>query len=481
MAIYRVFDSSHTDRATVPDLVFSEMKFLQKAKVQPEASPRPAVAKKKRRKDHAQAKEGEISAFFTSTRPAPIEKDETTLPEHASVLESKGRSCDQLPVINNTAPTVELTDKAPYLGFGSRGPRHGSTSYASWSESNHAPSTTPAHLLVETDIPHSQRDSGLHGERYKPKMDEEVDQSKRPAPPPARKQGNKHISERFRVSSLVPSHNRTSRSHSHPQCSSSPRRLNLVDRAARFQSTDTAWSPSSMPPSMAPYVSEYIHPRRSPRDAQPEATANCDEHPPVESQNCSQNSGYQSTDGELQTSSDLERVLQRCNKIFHERRQAATSRRQHTEWIDPSYSIHSARQQHMRDSDLPTRRVPTVRFMDPPHQHPVLPNFTGPSIYEQQGQCLQPPPHSHMEEHVYQCPFPVEHGYSDDDGDEGTHGEHNWGGLFEEQTSYGLEARLVIPSGKEDFSASIGTGHPAELRPENDVVAPGFWRPNRLY
>ncbi|KAL7778948.1 hypothetical protein CFE70_008451 [Pyrenophora teres f. teres 0-1] len=178
------------------------MKFLQKEKVQPEANREPEVAKKKRKKDHAQTKEGEISAFFNATRPELTESDENTRPEHAAILDDKRRAYNQHPPINTTIPTVELTDKASYLGFESRRPRHGSTSYVSWSESIHAPSTTPARLPIEADTIHGQRDSDLRG-RYKRKTDREKDQSKRPAPPTARKQADDHIAERFRVPSLL--------------------------------------------------------------------------------------------------------------------------------------------------------------------------------------------------------------------------------------------------------------------------------------
>ncbi|CAE7202508.1 hypothetical protein PTTW11_09044 [Pyrenophora teres f. teres] len=477
-----LFNKGRTSTAVkgrgLPDLVFSEMKFLQKEKVQPEANREPEVAKKKRKKDHAQTKEGEISAFFNATRPELTESDENTRPEHAAILDDKRRAYNQHPPINTTIPTVELTDKASYLGFESRRPRHGSTSYVSWSESIHAPSTTPARLPIEADTIHGQRDSDLRG-RYKRKTDREKDQSKRPAPPTARKQADDHIAERFRVPSLVPSHNRTSRSHSYPQHSSSPRRMNLVDRSARFESTDTACSPLSMPPSM-PHASMDVRPTRpgrSPRDARQGVAANTDAYSPAESQNRSY-SDYGNDDGELQTSSDLERVLQQCNEIFHERRQAATPRRRHTEQIEPSHSRHSTRRQNMRDSHAPNRRVHTVRFADPPYQERTLPNSTGPSIYEQQTQYRQSPPHSYMEEDMYQSSYPMEHGYPDNN--ERTC-EPNWEGLSEEAISYGLEESFEILDGEEEFTASIGRGHPSDLRAENDVVAPGFWRPNKLY
>ncbi|KAJ4338852.1 hypothetical protein N0V95_007950 [Ascochyta clinopodiicola] len=50
----------------LPDLVFSKMGFLQNNRVENEHSAQVPDAKKKRKRDHTQTKEGDISAFFTS-------------------------------------------------------------------------------------------------------------------------------------------------------------------------------------------------------------------------------------------------------------------------------------------------------------------------------------------------------------------------------------------------------------------------------
>ncbi|EDU50896.1 predicted protein [Pyrenophora tritici-repentis Pt-1C-BFP] len=372
-----LFNKGRTSTAVkgrgLPDLVFSEMKFLQQEKVQSEANHRPGVAKKKRKKDHAQTKEEEISAFFNSIRPELTGRDGNTRPVHAAVFNDKRRTRNQHSVINTTIPTVELTNKGSYLGFGSRGPRHGSTSYVSWSDSNHVPSTTPARLPVEADTFHGQRDSELQ-RRYRPMKSAEKDQFKRPAPPTARMESKDHAAGRFRVSS------------------SSPRRLNLVDRSARFESSDIACSPSSMPPSM-PHASVDVRPARpgkSPRNARQEVTANADEHLPTDNQN------------------------------------------------------------------------------------------HGPSDYENDdAQYRQHRPHLYMDEDMYHNSYAIQLGYSDNN--QGRHNEDDWEGLFEEPISYELEEGPEILDGEEEFPAPIGRGHPSDPRPENDVVAPGFWRPNKLY
>ncbi|KAI4948730.1 hypothetical protein J4E86_008079 [Alternaria arbusti] len=95
----------------LPDLVFSEMKFLQQHKDEPEPVPRTEASKKKRKKDNEQMKEGEISAFFTSARPALVDKDTNTLPQHP-VPKAKRRRRDQSSADDTAIPTVEATGQA---------------------------------------------------------------------------------------------------------------------------------------------------------------------------------------------------------------------------------------------------------------------------------------------------------------------------------------------------------------------------------
>ncbi|KAG9381680.1 hypothetical protein A1F94_007334 [Pyrenophora tritici-repentis] len=84
-----------------------------------------------------------------------------------------------------------------------------------------------------------------------------------------------------------------------------------------------------------------------------------------------------------------------------------------------------------------------------------------------------------MDEDMYHNSYAIQLGYSDNN--QGRHNEDDWEGLFEEPISYELEEGPEILDGEEEFPAPIGRGHPSDPRPENDVVAPGFWRPNKLY
>ncbi|KAK5738546.1 hypothetical protein LTR17_005882 [Elasticomyces elasticus] len=120
--------------AGLPDLVFNEMRFLEKPK---DHQNRPAAEAERTttKKDSKRQQEEHISAYFAHTRPAEAG------PEVASLVtepppQQPSRTTHRRPGIQ---PPVDLPDK-PFLGFGSKGQHAnsketGPTSYYSWSES----------------------------------------------------------------------------------------------------------------------------------------------------------------------------------------------------------------------------------------------------------------------------------------------------------------------------------------------------------
>ncbi|KAF1839954.1 uncharacterized protein K460DRAFT_297270 [Cucurbitaria berberidis CBS 394.84] len=404
----------------LPDLVFSEMKFLQQHKDQPEPTPQAGVLEKRRKSDHAHMKEGEISAFFTSVRPALAERDDNTqmnggrhsldTPLEASRPEREPSLVGD--VATPTIPTVDMPDKASYLGSGGRGLRHESTSVMSWSESS----------------------------------------------APRRTNGT---SERFVLSSTAPSLHRVSRSQSYPQHTSSPRRVNLVGRAAKFQSTDSVDSPSSMP---------SVLPVRVSVDAQQVRNTPSSKATSRSGTNSFSNHRQPAVNGEENiagvdppASSGFGRLLRQCNSTVYESRQIVSPHRRQTVRNAPSSSpfVYKVEGQTSMDRCYTSPRVPTVRFAGIESRAPPLASFAGPSIYEQQAQRLQ-----RTEERNLLDDFDViEQDYLDGDGDMG-YANQSWEGLPEEPrchegvVSEGAERHLVLG---------------------NTVVAPGFWRPNRLY
>ncbi|KNG46506.1 hypothetical protein TW65_06732 [Stemphylium lycopersici] len=460
----------------LPDLVFSEMKFLQKHKEPPEPTLQPDLLKRKRKKDKTHTKEGEISAFFTSVRPVLGEENGNSPPE------AKRHHRDQASMIEAVVPTVEPDNRESYLGFGSRGPRHESTSYACWSDSNRAPSTTPARIQNDHGTPHNQRDSDPHHQRYC-----ETDQEnpfKRPALPLVAKQSADETAGRFKVSSLAPTNSRASRSQSYPQRTSSPLRPNLVDRSAKIQSTDAACSPSSMPPMVPPPISVDTHrglPAIHLHNAKRETSPDSGEGLHLDSWQHETPEEYIDGEDDLETSSDLGRVLQECKHTLQEQHQAAISRRKHTERAEQAFLPPPVRQQHRTKPYPGTQRTPTVRFVDPPYQSRARPNFTGLSIYEQQAERRHLPRESFEDDDFEDETYAVQEDDIDEDG--GLYsGEGDWDEMPEEQTLYDQEDREDDDDDVFNAGNLFAVNYVSEdPRPGNDVVAPGFWRPNKLY
>jgi hypothetical protein len=461
----------------VPDLVFSEMKFLQK-RDEPNLLPQPDVPKKRKR-DYVRTKDGEISNFFTSGCPESAEQTENKHSSHTSIQKTKRRHRDQASMTGVAVPMVEEADQESLLGDGSRYPRHESTSYVSWSESIRAPSTAPARPRADDDISHGQHDPGSY-KHCESKTDRGESPSIRPALPPVAKQPTDDISGRFRVSSLAPSYSRISRSQSCPQHSSSPQRLNLVDRSTKLQSADTACSPSSMPPAVPPNPSTDTGPRLSGRfsnNVRPET------FPDLRRQTCAvsqheklddQNQGYEE---DVETSSDLGRVLQVCKDALYKQDWADIPQRSLVRSPEPSLPTQPARRQCGTSSHTQAHRIPTVRFAEPPGQYQAQSTFARPGIYEQQEQDACPVWNVSGSEGIGDDPWACGQEYMDEHG-----GEYYDGGDWDDM----LEQAMPHGSGHMNEMCMAGGAFAVDdvredLQPGNDVVAPGFWRPNKLY
>ncbi|KAK8203684.1 hypothetical protein IWZ01DRAFT_91461 [Phyllosticta capitalensis] len=133
----------------LPDLVFSEMRFLQKQDDTKEKT-QEETRNKRKRKNPNQVPEHELSAYFGAKRPPLVDKDHN-IQRRRSEHRSKSASLGQRPLsrastrIESARPAIELPDK-PYLGFGSRGDPVASdpTYYIPWSESVRNASVQPS-------------------------------------------------------------------------------------------------------------------------------------------------------------------------------------------------------------------------------------------------------------------------------------------------------------------------------------------------
>ncbi|CAN9354959.1 unnamed protein product [Alternaria alternata] len=460
----------------LPDLVFSEMKFLQKQRDEPEVVARPNLAKKKRKKDQKQTKEGEISAFFTSVHPVLVEKDSNRLPEHAASRNERCRR-DHPPVYETATSTVVVAHPTSYLGFGSRGPQHDSTSYVSWPESIRAPSTKPAQPCSPParHSPHNV-DSYSESDTRKGK---EHDAFRLPTRPLAATKRRTYSmpAARFKMPSSAPLQDRASRSQSLPQRSSSLRRPNVVQQSARLQEADTAGSPPSMPPLASAPVIDVCHARirsnskgteSGPAPASAPVLAVHRNHDQPKDDNVVEQN-------RIPTSSDLGIALQQCNDALYRRRHAAEPCRRPTEEIHRMNPRSDLRQDSIEFCSA-TQQAPTVRFVDQIYHESILPSFAGPN--EQQALHQQLPLHLGANEGHLETPY-TDQDYLEKNDPIG-YDDHVWEGLPEEPTSHSFESGVDTYEIRED-RVEMMENPVQDLRQVNDTVAPGFWRPNKLY
>ena len=462
------------------------MKFLQSRKGHPEAEPRTDLPKKKRKANQTHAKEEAISAYFTSVRPALAEKDVDGRAKEVfqrQLQEIDRQEDGQKSVIDNAIPTVELADQASYLGFGSRGPRHESRSYISWSESVRTPSATPARPQIATMVHTGQLDS-VHNEHERGDTENEDALHSRPAPQTVA-QCIEGSGSRFQVSSLALANDRGSPYHSLPQHAPSPGRMNLADRAAKCATIESIVSPSSMAsfvPGNADSQSESRRPTNNAAAARFKGTlcsgvvqgsvGSARVAPSHERRRAMK------TDVDPQTSSTLGRILEDCNAAFHEQRQAAATLLMNLTVATPSRT-HLARRDSNHQGPYPTiERIPTVRFADVDEIHrPRRPGASAASIYEQpQERNVHIQQQDFDDEHSLQAPFMIDNGYIDEG--EG-YTAHEWGG----QPEGGLYDAEFGSLSEEDFVEQLGIGNGrGNTTLRSDIVAnAGFWRPHKLY
>lgn len=485
-----LFNKGRTSTAVkgrgLPDLVFSEMRFLQKHDQQSSVPQRPELTKKRRETDHTHLKEGEISAYFTTVRPAVVEKDQN-LPDRrrAHVNESSHnpveKEQERHPVYDTVPPTIKAPDRASYLGFGSRGPRHESTSYVTWSESGRAHSNTPAHL--HDAFKHRVKPSGRdhNGESG----DGDGDSCRQVAPPTTSQLEGCHLKKRFKASSPDASRCAVSRSQSFPQHTSSPRRINAIDRTAKFQQVDHSESPSSMPPSLLAHVGLY-HSRAG-------CLNNCEEKIPgsayvsctkQDSTRAQRRTGSEEEDVSAMApslSSDLHRTIQHCNETFQQTCRPSTAYHNYLARCEVSHSAPRAEKHAHLNIDLTTRQTPRVRFAGTESRRPGLANFAGPGMYERQAEIGQAP-RPDLDEHVLAF-YSLEEGNLDHDHNMSLE-EESWEEMPGDTFAYGHGVGVVdgedsgLYCDNDGFEAESGVQHVAS---GDSVVAAGFWRPNRLY
>jgi hypothetical protein len=453
----------------VPDLVFSEMKFLLKDKDISEPTLQQGVARKKHKNGHMHTKEGEISAFFTSVQPLQAESNVT-------IAKTVHREREQSQKSSGVVPTIEKPNSGACLGFGSRGARHESTGYMSWSESVRASDMTPHRLQKSLTINRDHDEPSTHPPMNCTTSGAESIGSQRLAHRPINLEGIDANAERLVAFPTAPAQQTLSRSQSDSRYTSPPRKANLVDRAAKSRLGRSVTSTSSMPPYVQDHASiEPLDPksRVSARSNHSEEVSCRKElNAPIRNDSSVQNEGEQASP-EQQSSSDLGRIIQHCDRAYLAQRRAPCQRSYMSGRTNESAATDI---QAHPSPPLERRRRPTVRFSGIDMLSPIIPTMPGAGLYQQQAQRQQVLlPIVRDEED-----FPGEFGLVDQElsyqPDDMLYLEQEWEEQgdppYYEEDGEDMEENFH-DFGEDDFVQRLPS--------DNSVVARGFWRPNRLY
>lgn len=482
-------DTVAADARTVPDLVFSEMRFLHQDHGRNENDAQGPDAKIKRKKDHARTKEGDISAFFTSVRSVPPDTTGNKLTKGGrrttdtlattTSRNDRDRERQRSAVLDTTNSTVELGTTASHLDLGNRQARCGSISSISWSESLRAPTTPPG----RRDLP-----PAVHGDRLDPSNQEkEETQHVRHASARehAQSMGCKLIGavmDQSRLSSVAPMQLGLSKSQSSPQHPSSPPWRRSVDRAAKCLSVEGAASRSSMPPTLRAHgfvESQGFALPGVPASVRSLVTLYTNESAVTADNRAREDSARRLVPHRSSlASSGLSEVLRRCSHTSQAQRQRTAPGTDEDAEMRYASGLHEITQQSRRGSYEGTAKIPTVRFPVPDTSLLQRPNFSGPSFYAQQRQRQHCPADFDIEgEHELQCPDILGQNSS---GKSGLSNQEHFEGLSEEPVLWGRmegfddDDVAGLVSGVDGFDHVRGAGHV-------NVAPSGFWRPNKLY
>ena len=307
----------------MPDLVFSEMRFLQGRKDALEEQANPDTQRKRRRKDLTRANQEEISAYFTTTRPVLAEKENNIQSKVSSsrqaqtLIPERKNKQQKSASIDSAIPSIELPEKS-YLGIGSRGTRHGSTPLLSWSSSIRHSSGTPVLRQALTTIEVGQLET-VQARRHGTNID--IHRPLSAVPDMRRRRSNLVGSDRDRcsVSFLRP----MSRGKILAQ---NPRsQLHSLQKPVLSNKSETKGlkplkviSSSDGPLSRRAKRSQYDRPKVQDDDS---ATSVVSHSECLEPQSRSQSNGYNRTSSvigepEPQTSSTIGKLLRECDSAF---------------------------------------------------------------------------------------------------------------------------------------------------------------------
>lgn len=463
------------------------MKFLRNRDDGQENAAHTLQANKKRKKDSAQTKAEDVSAFFTSTQPALAKSPSNIAPqgEHQSpnppTVRNTGRATWMQEAIVEpvaTGPNANLEDGALHHRTSSRGTGHKSTSYFSWSDSLRPPSAASteaeAFQIVSRHCLEDSKQAPVEGQYVR------CVTFSQPNLLSVNRNASAISADRMRVSSAASALFERSRPHRPPQHSSSSSSpgARLVTRAADYHTTESGNLPSSMLPIVrsGAAAERMTFPMTEPawgRSCRKESAARAArlDLADIATQRLE-------TCGNSHVPASMTEGPRHCDDVFltqsgHAPTQAALHDGDHSADRQPNT---------VRQAEGITYRGnvqrPTLRFLAPNMQRSRVPSFSCPSLYVQQEQM------KHMRARV-----------NVDEGDDAWHA----GSAYNQQTR---QSDLVFQGeydgissgsvpwdtgedmedvGRETLGHVAGTAERVQGREHTGVARTGFWRPQRLY
>ncbi|KAF2013383.1 hypothetical protein BU24DRAFT_493884 [Aaosphaeria arxii CBS 175.79] len=483
----------------LPDLVFSEMKFLQKHRAQPEPALDAELSRKHRKKSHTQVRDEEISAYFTSVRPA-LQEQIPNIQANESHRPLDPRAClkqhdrDRSSLTANAFPTVESPAvELEHSKFRNRVPQHDSGSYISWSESIRPWSKTPLLSQSKRSSVHRDRLDSVQLAGGNLSIQDEASLQK-PVSPAAISKKSTHENSHIRpVFSFTPVACHLARSKSVPLASALHHQVKRCkEDEIRTHNTGTLQSPMVGHAPSPKAVSDEV-PCEVPRDVGVDADSKdrkSDGSFPAEHEDAGQ--GIRETTGqsekekdtslELHTPSGLEKLIRECN--------AALNQRTHdppklisTDAHPPRYGRVNSRSPGPDVGSYTTlQRLPTVRFAGGELRVPMFLNFTEPSIYK--AEALRGHDVNGLEgasNYLYREMDTLESNdvleVGDDIGYEYDEREQIISGANDRPISWMPYGRCMVGQNE----SGPGLEEDDDYGRDNQVCGNRFWRPNKLY
>lgn len=462
---------------TVPDLVFSEMKFLQRDKEHSELPSQPERSPKKRKKNHKHSKEGDISTYFSMVSTALAETDGNTtekITRHVGDNVPTIRPCirHQSSVAEVASTTAEVPETTSFPGLVSKVANRSSSSYVTWSDSVRANSITPAcpaSRLVKRGAQPSSRASNVGDPNVCEKGTNNLVN-----PPAVVRRYTEDVMNHTQVSLRGSSNQRVYRSRSYPSHTASPHWAHLFDGHVAFQSPQQPQPLSVMTPDLVVPAKIGTLPVAKSNDLTrkgPEAVSAADTKERV----TLTKSMARDTNDEIKvdqlSSSDLDQVLQQCNIIFHGRQEAASMAPRRLSLQSELSPLCERRERQARTAEF-SKGGP---YLPDCETHiPTMVHSMGSEDQGRQGQL----------ERQSAANVIIDLGVDIDDYVSSMDGMSPASDIrYQEEVTEGWSpcdsgGHLIMGSEKEGYAGDDTVQH---VGSGNSVVASGFWRPNRLY